>query len=189
MYSLTRRLATSQIEVSELLGSVRQCEAELQHLYQSLVESYRYSATAFLPCQRQARLLMVHQSWHHAHCDLYRIFLTGYREAAPLSALQGIDNREILQKRSSCLKHAQSIIQILEDFSEQCKIQVIDFDTAVCAYHSIRIILFTAQTGITGQNLNMAAALEKARFCQATMHRFFPKSPVVEPMVRLQRSS
>src|SRR6201999_92078 len=73
---------------------------------------------------------------------------------------------------------------IFAAFSEQCKVLTIDFDTAICAYHSARIILFSAQTDAVTQSLSMPAALEKARFCQSVMNRFFRDSPVVEPMKR-----
>ena len=161
---------------------VRRFEDELQHLYRSLADSDRYNPKIFSYCERPARILMVHECWHQAYCDLYRIFLTGYREAAPPTAMEGIPHEDILRRRTLCLNHALSIVQIFAAFSEQCNALTIDFDTAICAYHSARIILFNAQTDVVTQGLSMPAALEKARFCQSIMNRFFGNSPVVEPM-------
>lgn len=163
---------------------IRRFEEELQHLYRSLAESDRYNPKIFSYCARPARILMVHECWHQAYTDLYRIFLTGYREAAPPSAMEGIPREEILRRRTLCLNHALSIVQIFTAFSEQCTVQTIDFDTAICAYHSARIILFNAQTDVVTQSLSMPAALEKAEFCQSVMNRYFRDSPVVEPMKR-----
>jgi hypothetical protein len=163
---------------------VRRFEEELQHLYRSLAESDRYNPNIFSYCARPARILMVHECWHQAYTDLYRIFLTGYREAAPPSAMEGIPQAEILHRRTLCLNHALQIVQIFAAFQEQCKALTIDFDTAICAYHSARIILFSAQTDTVTQSLSMPAALEKARFCQSIMTTFFRDSPVVEPMKR-----
>lgn len=179
---LTRRLAASVVQPGELMHLVRRFEDELQHLYRSLAESDRYNPKIFSYCARPARILMVHECWHQAYTDLYRIFLTGYREAAPPSAMEGIPREDILRRRTLCLNHALSIVQIFSAFSEQCKALTIDFDTAICAYHSARIILFNAQTDVVTQSLSMPAALEKARFCQSIMNRFFRDSPVVEPM-------
>ncbi|OAL34644.1 hypothetical protein AYO20_06061 [Fonsecaea nubica] len=179
---LTRRLASSLVPPGELMHTVRRFEDELQHLYRSLADSDRYNPKIFSYCERPARILMVHECWHQAYTDLYRIFLTGYREAAPPSAMEGINREDILRRRTLCLNHALSIVQIFAAFSEQCKVLTIDFDTAICAYHSARIILFSAQTDVVTQSLSMPAALEKARFCQSIMNRFFRTSPVVEPM-------
>ena len=163
---------------------VRRFEDELAHLYRSIAESDRYNPKIFSYCARPARILMVHECWHQAFTDLYRIFLTGYREAAPPSAMEGIPQEDILRRRVDCLNHALSIVSIFAAFSEQCKALTIDFDTAICAYHSARIILFSAQADTATQSLSMPAALEKARFCQSIMNRFFRDSPVVEPMKR-----
>ena len=163
---------------------VRRFEDELQHLYRSLHDSDRYNPKIFSYCARPARILMVHECWHQAYTDLYRIFLTGYREAAPPSAMEGIPQEDILRRRVLCLEHALNIVRIFAAFSEQCTVQTIDFDTAICAYHSARIILFSAQTDAVTQSLSMPNALEKARFCQSIMNRFFRDSPVVEPMKR-----
>ncbi|EXJ89661.1 hypothetical protein A1O3_02728 [Capronia epimyces CBS 606.96] len=179
---LTRRLTSSRVEPRDLMRSVQQFENELDHLYQSLADFDRYSSTMFTHGRKQVRLLIVHQSWHLTHCDLYRIFLTGYRESAPASALEGIDSQEILRIRGLCLQHALSIVQILQEFSEQSPAQTVDFDTAYHAYHATRIILFTTQPAVVAQPLSVAAALEKARFCQRMLERYFPASPVVEPM-------
>lgn len=155
----------------------------MEHLSQSFAETDRYNSTIFSHCTRPARILMVHESWHHTYTDLYRIFLTGYREAAPPSALEGINPEVVVQKRLQCLDHALSIVQIFKDFVDQSDTLVIDFDTAIYAYHSARIVLFCAQRDTVTYNLSMVAALEKARFCQYVMNRYFQNSPVVEPMV------
>ncbi|KAL2404589.1 hypothetical protein ABEF93_006148 [Exophiala dermatitidis] len=179
---LTRRLASFRVEPRDLMRSVQQFENELDHLYQSLADFDKYSSTMFTHGRKQVRLLIVHQSWHLTHCDLYRIFLTGYREAAPASALDGIDSQEVLRIRGLCLQHALSIVQILQEFSEQSPAQTVDFDTANHAYHATRIILFTTQPNVIAKPLSVGAALEKARFCQRMLERYFPNSPVVEPM-------
>jgi hypothetical protein len=181
---LTRKLVSTPVPPDELLHIVRRFEDEIQHVYASLAESDRYNNKIFSYCARPARILMVHACWHQAYCELYRIFLTGYREAAPPSAMEAVPREEVMRRKTLCLNHATSIVAIFAAFSEQCKALTIDFDTAICAYHAARIILFSAQTDKVTQSLSMPAALEKARFCQSVMNRFFEDSPVVEPMRR-----
>jgi hypothetical protein len=127
---------------------------------------------------------MVHSSWHQSHCDLYRIFLTGYRDAAPSVVLTGIDRAYIAFARQLCLAHAELIVQILSDFLKQYTNQcVLEFDTAICAYHALRIILYMAHTDGGRYGLTMEVAIGKAQICLAAITHLFASSVVVEPVV------
>lgn len=55
-------------------------------------------------------------SWHQCHCDLYRIFMEGYSEAAPPLALAHIHPHERARMRQRCLEHAEGIVRVLTDF-------------------------------------------------------------------------
>ncbi|KAF5520405.1 Arylsulfatase [Colletotrichum aenigma] len=59
------------------------------------------------------RRLFMHVSFHQAHCDLYRILLSGYPEAAPRVVLDAIDEGYVTAAYHNCLKHSTSISQIL----------------------------------------------------------------------------
>ncbi len=139
----------------------------------------------FSQTEEPVRLLMVHLSWHQAYCDLYRILLTSYREAAPPSTLQGINRQEILGRQGLCLQHAVAIVYLLAEFSQQCTAQTIDSDTAICAYQSSRIILFAAGTNCTAQRIEKTDAIQKARFCQSIVERYFARSLITDPLVGL----
>lgn len=170
-----------------MMRSIQQFEDELQHLYQSLAKSDQYSSTLFYQSPEPVRLLLVHLAWHQAYCDLYRIFLTGYREAAPSSMLQGINKQEIRERQALCLQHAIAIVHLLVEFSERCTSQVIDFDTAICAYHSARLILFIAGTNPSAHSLSEIDAIQMARFCGSILERFFTATPMAKPIVSVSR--
>lgn len=55
-------------------------------------------------------------SWHQCHCDLYRIFMEGYSEAAPPLALAHIYPHERARMQQRCLEHAEEIVRVLTDF-------------------------------------------------------------------------
>ncbi|KAI0482845.1 hypothetical protein GGR56DRAFT_621837 [Xylariaceae sp. FL0804] len=65
------------------------------------------------------RYLIAHLSWHQCNCDLYRLFLRGYQEAAPEVVLQAVDLTYTSTAASLCLEHATAIIQIIYDFDRR----------------------------------------------------------------------
>jgi hypothetical protein len=179
----TRSLKSANVGFVELIQSVQRFEGELQHIYQSLPESDQYSSSMFAQSSEPVRLLIMHHSWHQAYCDLYRLSLAGYREAAPSSILKMIHRDKIMEWQSLCLQHAITIFHLLADFAEQHDPKVVDFDTAVCAYHSSRLVLFIAATNTFPQMLTQAEALRMARFCHSFLTRVFAGSVVADSTV------
>lgn len=134
--------------------------------------------------------IMVQLSIHQSYCDLYRIFLTGYAEAAPISAIEGIDSSRMTQMRIACLNHAQSISQLLMDFGRTSASKapiLLDFDAAVCSYHSLRLQLFAACTTGTGSSprVELELAISNTKDCLEIMTRLFGLLKSVTPMVSL----
>lgn len=181
--SSTRRLKSPGIGIVEIEQAIQAFDSELQDLYQSLAESGRYSTTMFSESSESVRVLLVHLSWHQAYCDLYRIYLPGYREAAPSSILQNMSKEELHERQALCLQHATAIVNLLMEFSGKYTSQVMDFDAAICAYHSARLILFIAGTDPSAHSLVKTDALEMARFCRTTLETFFGNTPMAMPMV------
>lgn len=131
----------------------------------------------------------MHLSWHQCHCDLYRIFLSGYKEAAPSRMLEDIDKDRQDSMQRQCLKHAEDIIQIIFDFMRYHKKQcLLEYDTVICAYHSVRLILFMARKDQTLGTSSMVMAIGKAQLVLNMITKFFPHSALVEPMVRFYRA-
>lgn len=131
---------------------------------------------------------MVQMSIHQCYCDLYRIFFTGYAEAAPISAIEGIDTSRVTQMRTACLDHAQSITQLLIDFEKTGSSNLpilLDFDAAVCSYHSLRLQLFAACTTGTGSSahVQMELAISNTKDCLEIMNQLFGLLKSVTPMV------
>lgn len=183
MTRLTRSLKSPGISIVDLMRSIQKFEDELHSLYQSLTEADRYTPPLFSQSSEPVRLLLVHLSWHQGYCDLYRIFLTGYREAAASVMLQEINKQEVQERQALCLQHAIAIIRILVDFSESCTSQVIDFDVAICAYHSAHLVLFIPGTNPSAHNLSRTEAMQMVRRCQSILERFFATTPMANPVV------
>ncbi|KAI1034284.1 hypothetical protein LB503_012582 [Fusarium chuoi] len=131
------------------------------------------------------RLLLAHISWHQTHCDINRILLAGYSEAAPAAVLVGHDHQVLLAAEAQCLHHATRIIYILTALNQHStQHHVLEFDTAICAYHATRLILFISRFGRGPARPSPEFALSRAELCLAALKRFFRFSALVSPIVR-----
>ncbi|KKY33285.1 putative mucin-desulfating sulfatase (n-acetylglucosamine-6-sulfatase) [Diaporthe ampelina] len=149
------------------------------------------------------RQILVHLSFHHSQCDLYRLLVRNYREAAPAAVLDAVDPSLLARAEQLCLQHATAIVDILATLNQVShKAQPLEFDTAICGYHATRLLLFIAQSstpsqppGGGGSSSSSSSsrpseewALSRAELCLAALRRFFPSSrlarPVLEEMKR-----
>lgn len=123
-------------------------------------------------------------SWQQGHCDLYRIFFTEYPESTPHAAIEGVSASERALMKDRCLSHAEKIIQIVSDFAQQSdETEVLEFDAAICAYHSARLVLFGTYTGSDNKGPSMQLAIRKAQLCLDVITRYFRFSEQLKSMV------
>jgi hypothetical protein len=136
------------------------------------------------------RRILVVMSWHQAYCDLYRLLLSGYPEAAPDVVLEAVDEAELASVERQCLHHASSSLQIISTLNQfSTSHQLLEFDTAICAYHAARLLLFLSRFGRDTNRPSPEFAASRADLCLAALKRFFPSSLLVSPIVtELERS-
>ncbi|KAK7702572.1 hypothetical protein SLS64_009535 [Diaporthe eres] len=135
------------------------------------------------------RQILVHLSFHHSQCDLYRLLVRNYREAAPAAVLDAVDPALLARAEQLCLQHATAIVDILATLNQVSqKAQPLEFDTAICGYHATRLLLFIASQSSSPNKPSEEWALSRAELCLAALRRFFPSSrlarPVLEEMKR-----
>lgn len=137
------------------------------------------------------RQILVHLSFHHSQCDLYRLLVRNYREAAPAAVLDAVDPALLARAEQLCLRHATATVDILATLNQVSqRAQRLEFDAAICGYHATRLLLFiAAQSSTTSPNKPSEEwALSRAELCLASLRRFFPSSrlarPVLEEMKR-----
>ncbi|KAF4978451.1 hypothetical protein FZEAL_5176 [Fusarium zealandicum] len=137
----------------------------------------RYSRSKWL-----GRYVASHLSWHQCHCDLSRMFLPGYREAAPEAVVRGLPEAYVTDAAQNCLYHARAIMKILQDLSElNPGLVVAHMDIAICAYHSSRLLLFLSQSPLnpSDSGLTTDLALTQATAVFQLVKRLFTTSPIV----------
>lgn len=131
----------------------------------------------------------VYLSWHQCQCDLYRLFLHGYREAAPDTILALIQPAYKIEAARICLQNASKMMEIIYSYNQQLSgDDIADADVAICAYHAARLILFIANTDLDLERPNKDRALSQASMCLAFLRRFF-SSAISRPIIGdLQKS-
>ncbi|KAH9892160.1 hypothetical protein F4778DRAFT_751070 [Xylariomycetidae sp. FL2044] len=156
-------------------------EAELSSLQASLDPLDQYSVANLVSCKRPAQFIMVHMSWHQCHCDLFRMLLSGYSEAAPSRVLASIHPRDRSTMQRQCLEHAESIIRILSDFMNHGRTDCyLERDAAVCWFESARLVMFGAR--LPGAASTLDVAIAKAKLSLDAIVRFFPYSASTQPL-------
>ncbi|KAI1089385.1 fungal-specific transcription factor domain-containing protein [Rostrohypoxylon terebratum] len=170
-------------ELSSTIGeSIRRFEEELRLLKATLRPGDQYSISNLTSSRWQVQLIMLHMSWHQCHCDLYRLGLDGYSEAAPSPVLLALHPRDRAGMQLKCLEHAESIIRIVSDFLDYGDGKsLLERDIAVCAFESARLVMFGGSR-VMGAASNLDVAVSKAKLSLALINRFFPYSASTQPL-------
>ncbi|EEU44500.1 uncharacterized protein NECHADRAFT_49581 [Fusarium vanettenii 77-13-4] len=180
---LNRRVFLKEVNLSELFSSMERFQNDLLRLRTKLAPGDQYPPTNPEELHRPPQYAIMHMSWHQCHCDLYRIFLTGYPEATPHAAVEGMSASERALMKDKCLAHAEQIVKVLSDFVQhKDERDMLEFDAAVCAYHGARLILFGTYTGKDNTGLPMQMAINKAQLCLDVITRYFDFSAQLKPM-------
>lgn len=137
-----------------------------------------------LPNRWLCRYAMLHLSWHQSHCDLYRLLLPGYQEAAPDNVLATIAQAQKDAAKRQCLEHALSIVRLVASLNEGSRGPLqLEFDTAICVYHAVRLIIFIARDSEGTDSPSPEFANSRAILCLAALRRFFESSILVQPII------
>ncbi|KAG9252851.1 uncharacterized protein F5Z01DRAFT_675654 [Emericellopsis atlantica] len=194
-YSLHVRLEVVRRDIMKLTRSLEGLEKPLPNLMELIqhhvasLEEIRIS----MPPDKLgvsspwlSRRLPMQVSFHQAHCDLYRILLPGYPEAAPPVVLSGVQAAHLREAESLCLEHAASTVQILTSLNQESSAATpLEFDTAICAYHAARLFLYISRFGRYAETRPSGEyAASRADLTVAALRRFFPSSVLVAPIIK-----
>lgn len=206
-YSLHVRLENIRRDIMKLTRGVALCEqpyplltklvhdfeqglSEISSMMPDAAELSIDRIASMLGNQWLPRLIWVQISWHQSHCDLFRLLLRGYPEAAPAVVLDAIDPNYAVEAEQHCLTHSMAIIEILTTLNQQSTSRLLlEFDIAICAYHAARLLLFISRFGKTRSRPSPEFASSRADLCLAALKRFYGSSALVRPIIgEMQRS-
>lgn len=186
---LTRQLALSEQPLAQLSGLVQEIQNDLWRLQTDVQLSFQYQIASsdrvidMADSRWFARYLQVSISWHQAHCDLYRVFLPKYPEAAPKVIMDTIEPSLKSHAVKACQEHGHHINRILQGLWNLPSTPVLPSYIAVCAYHATRLTLFLPSSPELGVQMDMENAVESAKVALDVLRRFFPNSAAVEKIL------
>lgn len=186
---LTRQLALSEQPLAQLSGLVQDIQNDLWRVQADVEFSFQYkiAATGSITEKKNSRwfprYLQVSISWQQAHCDLYRMFLPKYPEAAPKVILDTVEPSLKAHAVKACQEHVQNINQILQGLLDLTSHPLLPSYIAVCAYHATRLTLFLPSSPELGLHMNMESAVESADVALTVLRRFFGSSAAVEKII------
>ncbi|KAF3763971.1 hypothetical protein M406DRAFT_51556, partial [Cryphonectria parasitica EP155] len=184
---LTRSLSVYDASFPQMASVMRDFEQHLERVGSDLPGGPALTAdhiSQLVGTPWLARRILVHLSFHQCYCDLYRILLRGYREAAPAVVLDAMDQNLLAKAERLCLQHATAIVDILATLNQQSqRAQLLEFDTAICGYHAVRVLLFISQFSRLTTRPSEEWVISRAELCMASLRRFFPTSKLVKPIL------
>ncbi|CAG7961852.1 unnamed protein product [Penicillium salamii] len=186
---LTRQLALSEQPFAQLNGLVQEIQKDLWRLRAEVEISCGYSIWNPYEMEKSRwfpRYLQISISWHQAHCDLYRLFLTGYPEAAPRVILDAIDIDVRDHAARQCHEHVTQVNRILSGLLNTSQL-VLPHYIAICAYQATRLTLFLPSSPHVGLELDMTDAVQKAHTAVAVAQKYFSSPSTRELVLDLQR--
>ncbi|CAG7924561.1 unnamed protein product [Penicillium olsonii] len=186
---LTRQLALSEQPFTQLNGLVLEIQRDLWRLQAEIEISCGYSVCRPYELEKSRwfpRYLQISISWHQAHCDLYRLFLVGYPEAAPRIILEAIDADVKDHAARQCLEHVTQANEMIFGLLDIPKL-VLPHYIAICAYQTTRLMLFLSSSPDLSLELSMAEVVQKAHAVVAVTHKYFSSPSTKELVLDLQR--
>ncbi|KAI0020351.1 hypothetical protein F4780DRAFT_380742 [Xylariomycetidae sp. FL0641] len=169
LYATKNVLGMPESEVVQLPELVKVLAAELDGFNDHLPASFKFSESnlqlrAYSP--RLCVYIMIHVWWRQCHCDLYRIVLSGLKEALPRTSISRLDPAFVSHCARQCYNHALAMADIFRlVLSLDGGLPVTDLDLPVCAYQCARMLYFAYQMNNGEIQLSADQVLEHANRC------------------------
>lgn len=186
---LSRQLALSEQPLVQLGGLIQDIQNDLLRLQADVEVAFDYQVATSAHVAKTvssrwfARYLQVTTTWHQAHCDLYRLFLPKYQEAAPKVIVDAITPSLRDHAITKCEEHVHHISHVMQNLLSIPNALILPPYIAVCAYHSTRLSLFLAASPDWKVTLDMATAIENANISLSVLEKFFYNSPSAEKII------
>lgn len=168
-YCTKNVLNMPESEVAQLPQLIKVLSQELDAFNDHLPASFKFSESnlqlrAYSP--RLCVYIMIHVWWRQCHCDLYRIVLTGLKEALPKSGVNRLEPQFVSYCTRQCFEHAIAMVEIFRHvLALDGGLPVTDLDLSVCAYQCARMLYFAYQTNKSELRLTADQVIEHGSRC------------------------
>lgn len=182
LHTTKAAVLSKDLDSTTFSTSVEVIARELNAFEQSLPESLHFSTKALQLRAYSSRLgpfLSVHIWLRQCFCDLYRVALTGLKEALPREKVPLLDGHLVNHWRNLCYKSAVALSRVFQSFSTlKTACPVFEHDVIACAYQCARILLHLVNHHSDVVQLSVSDAQDGARSC-LTACQLIPTSSTV----------
>ncbi|KAK0728783.1 poly polymerase catalytic domain-containing protein [Lasiosphaeria miniovina] len=164
--------AVAVLEPGDLAALPTDCArlaGELEAFEARLPLSFRWSEANLRLRTYSPRLgifIMTHVWWRQCYLDLYRLFLTGLKEALPPAFLAHLNPESVARGRRQCYEHARAMADM---FAQVLTLSngapVTDIDLPGCAFQCARVLYHGLQTAGDEQGFSAEGVQELATVC------------------------
>ncbi|CAM1507897.1 Fc.00g047450.m01.CDS01 [Cosmosporella sp. VM-42] len=163
-----RAVLGRNIKADELQAGIWGLHKDLDDFAAHLPTSFQFSESSLrlrAYSQRICVFIMIHVWWRQCHCDLYRLALTGLREALPRSILDTLDESFIDHCQRQCVEHALAMADIFALMQKLNAKPVTDLDLAICAYQCARMLTYAYHNHPHKFDLSPETVIGRANVC------------------------
>lgn len=156
------------INAAELQSRAMVLHQELDEFACRLPASFQFSENSLRLRAYSPRIcvfVMIHIWWRQCYCDLYRLGMTGFRDALPRETLEAFDQSFLDYCQSQCVEHSLAMADIFASMDKLNARPVADLDLAICAFQCARMLHYAYRLDSVKFNLAADAVREQSRVC------------------------
>lgn len=161
-------LVSRSAAAAELQTGIDGLQQELDDFAARLPASFQFSDNSLRLRAYSPRIcifVMIHVWWHQCHCDLYRLALTGFRNALPPSTFQSFAPEFLKRCQTRCVEHASSMADIFSKLQKLGARPVADLELAVCAAQCARMLYYAYRLNPNELGLSADTVIGHANAC------------------------
>lgn len=156
------------ISAPELQSGIEDLQNELDRFANLLPASFQFSENSLRLRAYSPRIcifVMIHIWWRQCHCDLYRLALTGFRDALPRSTFESIDRSFLERCQKRCAEHALAMTDIFASMQKLGAKPVSDLELAVCAAQCARMLYYAFRLDTVDLGLTSDIVIGRSKVC------------------------
>ncbi|KAJ3493488.1 hypothetical protein NLG97_g4697 [Lecanicillium saksenae] len=156
------------INAVELQRRVLSLHQELEDFAYRMPASFQFSENSMRLRAYSPRIcvfVMIHIWWRQCYCDLYRLAMTGFRDALPLETLESLDQSFLDHCQRQCVEHSVAMADIFKCMDKLHARPIADLDLAICAFQCARMLHYAYRLDAIKFGLAVESVREHSKSC------------------------
>ncbi|OAA38522.1 Fungal transcriptional regulatory protein [Beauveria brongniartii RCEF 3172] len=156
------------INAVELQTRVLGLHQELEDFAYRMPASFQFSENSMRLRAYSPRIcvfVMIHIFLRQCYCDLYRLAMTGFRDALPLETLESLDQSFLDHCQRQCVENSVAMADIFKCMDKLHARPIADLDLAICAFQCARTLHYAYRLDAVRFGLAMESLREHSQSC------------------------